>query len=273
MAIHPTALVDKGADIDASADIGPYCVIGPYVRIGAGTRLVSHVHVTADTTLGSGNVVHPFAALGGPPQDLKFKGERARLTIGDNNVIRESVTMNIGTAHGHMEVKVGSHCLFMAYSHVAHDCTVGSHVIVGNGVGLAGHVTVNDYAILGGLSGVHQFCELGRAAFIGGGSMVSQNVPPMCTAVGNRAQLAGLNIIGLRRAGWSRDKIHMVRSAFRSLFLSDLPRKQAFEVTEREYAGKAPEIDEILAFVRRSAKRGVCSARRGPRVADLPTEE
>jgi UDP-N-acetylglucosamine acyltransferase len=273
MAIHPTAIVDRTAELDPSVEVGPYCVIGPDVHIGPNTRLISHVSIANYVTLGAGNTVHPFAALGGPPQDLKFKNEPSRLVVGDNNVIRESVTMNRGTAHGHMESKVGNGCLFMAYAHVAHDCTIGNNVILANCVGLAGHVTLQDNVSVAGLAGVHQFCELGRGAFIGGGAMVAQNVPPFCIAVGDRAELAGLNIIGLRRAGWPREKLHLLRDAFRRIFLSNEPRRVALEKVEGELAPQLAEIAELCAFIRRAGKRGVCSARRGPRVADLPTEE
>lgn len=272
MAIHSTAIVHAGAEIDPSADIGPYCVIGPHVKIGANTRLLSHVVIDNDTVVGTGNVIHPFAALGGPPQDLKFKGERSRLVVGDNNVIREGATLHLGTSHGHMETRVGSNCLLMAYSHVAHDCTVGNRVVLANSVALAGHVTVGDNVIMGGIAGVHQFCRIGRNAFIAGGAMASQDVPPFCIAKGDRAQLVGLNVIGLKRAGWSRDTIQTVRTAFQELFLSAGTRVAALERVERDFAPQCPEVAELCAFVR-GAKRGVCQARRGQPSTDPYEEE
>ncbi len=271
MAIHATAIIHSGAEIDPTAEIGPYCVIGPRVKIGPATRLISHVVVDNDTTLGASNVIHPFAALGGPPQDLKFKGERSRLVIGDNNVIREGATLHLGTSHGHMETRVGSNCLLMAYSHVAHDCTVGDRVVLANSVGLAGHVTVGDNVIMGGIAGVHQFCRVGRNAFVAGGAMASQDVPPFCIAKGDRAQLVGLNIIGLKRAGWSRDTIQLVRKAFHELFLSDGTRLAALERTEQDLAPQAAEVAEMCRFVR-AAKRGVCRARMAEPSTD-PYEE
>ncbi len=262
MAIHPTAVVHEGAQIDPSAEIGPYCVIGPHVRIGEKTRLIAHVVVDNHTTLGARNVVHPFASIGGAPQDLKFKGEPSRVVIGDDNTIREGVTINIGTQGGHMETRLGNNCLLMAYSHIAHDCTVGNRVILANGVGLAGHVEVHDFVILGGMSGVHQFCTVGRNAFIAGGALVAQNVPPFCIAQGDRAQLVGINVIGLKRAGWTRERINTVRETFKRLFLSDTTRMVALERTERELAPEHPEAAEICKFIRDS-KRGVCPPRLG----------
>lgn len=259
MAIHPTAVVSAGAEIDPSAEIGPFCVVGPRVKIGAGTQLLSHVVVDNDTHLGERNVVHSFAVVGGRPQDLKFKGEPARLLVGNDNVIREGVTLNIGTAGGHMETRIGSGNLLMAYSHVAHDCVVGDHTVIGQSVGLAGHVDIGDRVILGGISGVHQFCNIGRHAFLAGGAMAAQNVPPFCIAQGDRAELVGINVVGLKRAGWSREKINVVREAFRRLFRSDSTRLYALERTEAELAPEHAEVAEMCRFIRAS-KRGVCAA-------------
>jgi UDP-N-acetylglucosamine acyltransferase len=267
MAIHPSAVVAQGAEIDPSADIGPYCVIGPNVKIGAETKLIAHVVVQNDTTLGARNIVHPFAALGGTPQDLKFKGEPSRLVIGDDNVIREGATLHIGTSHGHMETRVGSNCLLMAYSHVAHDCTVGNRVVLAQSVGLAGHVSVGNNVNVGGMAGVHQFCRIGRNAFLAGGAMAAQDVPPFCIAQGDRAQLVGINVVGLKRAGWPREKINAVREAFRRLFLAETTRLMALEETERDLAQAHPEVAEICTFIR-EAKRGVCQAR-----ATLPSTD
>ena len=260
MAIHPTAIVHDGAVIDASADIGPYCIIGPNVKIGAGTRLIAHVVVDNHTTIGEHNTIFPYASVGGQPQDLKFGGEEARLVIGDHNTIREGATLNIGTAGGDMQTTLGNHCLMMAYSHLAHDCQVGNYVVLANSVALAGHVTVHDHVIIGGLAAVHQFCRIGRNAFIAGGTMVAQDVPPFCIAQGDRAQLAGLNIVGLKRGGWDRERIGALRDGFKSLFQSELPRMLALEETEREV--EQEDVRELCAFVR-SAKRGVCAPRVG----------
>ncbi len=267
MAIHPTAVVHKGAEIDSTAEVGPFCVIGPKVKVGPQSRLLAHVVVDGDTTIGARNVIHPFAALGGTPQDLKFKGEPARVVVGDDNVIRECVTIHIGTQAGHMETRIGNSCLLMAYVHIAHDCAVGNRVIMASYVGLAGHVTIHDNVIVGGHAGVHQFCTIGRNAYIGGSAMVAQSVPPFCIAKGDRAKLASINIIGLRRAGFARDKIHAIRRAFQVLFLSDEPAKVALARAEAELAPNLAEIDEMCRFVR-AQKRGVCQGRRGPRVVE-----
>lgn len=267
MAIHATALIDKHAEIDSSAEIGPYCIVGPHVRIGPQTRLLSHVVIENHTTIGARNQIHPFARLGGPPQDLKFKGEPARLVVGDDNVIREGVTLNIGTQGGHMETKIGNNCLLMAYSHVAHDCIVGNRVILANSVGLAGHVELADSVIMGGISAIHQFCRVGRNAFIAGGAMVAQDIPPFCIAQGDRAQLMGLNITGIKRAGWSREKINLLRDGFKRLFLSNTTRMLALDITEKEFATSCPEVLEICQFIRK-AKRGVCPAYVGPSTDD-----
>lgn len=267
MAIHSTAVVHRGAEIDASADIGPYCVLGAHVRIGPLTRLLGHVVVDNHTTIGARNVIHPFAVVGGNPQDLKFKGEPGRLTIGDDNVIREGATLNIGTATGHMESRIGSHCLLMAYSHVAHDCRLGDHVVLANSVGLAGHVDIGDHAIFGGLSGLHQFCRVGRYAFIAGGGMVAQDVLPFCIAQGDRAQHVGVNVVGLKRAGLSRDVIGEIREAFQELFHSDGTRLVALERTEKVLGNGSPHVREMIDFMR-SAKRGVCP----PRLAAPPAD-
>ncbi len=260
MGIHPTAIVHGGAEVDSSAEIGPYCVVGPKVKIGPETRLVSHVVVDNHTTLGARNTVYPFASVGSPPQDLKFRGEPSRLTIGDDNVIRESATLNIGTEGGGMETRVGNGCLLMAFSHVAHDCVLGNHDILANGVGLAGHVTLGDRVIMGGMSGVHQFCRVGRNAFISAGAMVAQDVPPFCIAQGDRAQLVGINVVGLKRGGWTRESINAVREAFRSLFVAQTARLVALERVEKNLATAHAEVDEICQFIRRS-DRGVCPPR------------
>ncbi len=260
MAIDKTAVIDPKAEVDPSAIIGPFCAIGPNVKIGPETQLISHVAVQNHTTLGARNIIYPFTSVGGAPQDLKFKGEPSRLIIGDDNVFREGVTLNIGTEGGHMETRIGNRCLFMAYTHVAHDSTVGDGVVLANSAGLAGHVSVGDSVIIGGLAGVHQFCKVGRNAFLAAGAMVSQDVPPFCIAQGDRAQLVGINVIGLKRAGWDREKIQAIRDAFRRLFHSNGTRLLALDRTEAELAPLHPEVAEMCTFIR-EAERGVCSPR------------
>lgn len=262
MPIHPSAIVHPGAEIDPTAEIGPFCTVGPRVVIGPHTRLLSHVVVDNATTLGSHNTVYPFATVGSAPQDLKFRGEPARLVIGDHNVIREGATLNIGTEGGHMETRIGSHCLIMAYSHVAHDCRLGDRVILSNAVALAGHVDIGDGVIMGGLVGVHQFCRIGERAFLAGGAMVAQDVPPFCIAQGDRAQLVGLNIVGLKRSGWTRAQLRVVREAYAMLFL----RRQgtyadAIAHCEQVLAQSCDKVAQLCAFVRAS-ERGVCHALR-----------
>ena len=253
MATHPTAIIQPGAEIDPSAEIGPYCIIGPHVKIGANTRLIAHVFVDNDTTLGVGNVVHPFAALGGPPQDLKFKGEQTRLTIGADNTFREFVTINRGTAGGGGETTIGDSNFFMAYSHVAHDCHVGSQTIFANAATLAGHVTVEDDATIGAFSGVHQFCRVGRHGFIGGYTVVTQDALPFVKTVGNRAEAFGINTIGLERKGFSPDALSALRKAYRILFQSKLNTGQATERIEAELS-EYEECRYLVSFIRASTR-------------------
>lgn len=232
--IHPAAIVEDGAQIGPGARIGPWCHVGPQVKLGAGVMLDSHVVVTGDTTVGQGTRIWPFACLGSQPQDLKFLGEDSRLIIGARNMIREYVTMNPGTSGGGGVTSVGDGCLFMVSSHVGHDCRVGNGVILANNVPLGGHVTVEDRAIIGGNAAVHQHCRIGRAAMIGGLTGVERDVIPYASATGDRARLAGLNLIGLRRAGVSRAEITALRTAYEMIFddslggsLSDRARQAA----------------------------------------------
>ena len=202
--VHPTAVVHPGARLHETVEVGPYAVIGEKVTIGEGTRVGPHVVIDGRTTIGARNRIFPFASVGGAPQDLKYAGEDTQLIIGDGNTLRESTTLNIGTAGGGGVTRVGNNNLFMAYSHVAHDCVVGNGCVVANSVALAGHVVLEDSVILGGLSAVHQFTRLGKHSFIAGGSMVVMDVAPYCTAQGDRAELAGLNVVGLQRHGFTR---------------------------------------------------------------------
>lgn len=258
--VHPTALVSDGATLAPDVEVGPFCMVGPDATIGAGSKLLSHVVVENHVTIGERNTFHPFSVIGGRPQDLKFGGESARLLIGNDNTFRESVTLNIGTEHGTMETRIGNGCLFMALSHVAHDCVIGDRVIVANSVALAGHVHIADRVTLGGLAAVHQFCRIGRNAFIGGGAMVALDVPPFCIAQGDRAGLAGVNVVGLKRAGWNKDELRAVREAYKELFVSDSTRQAALERVEKEAAQASPLVKELTDFIRASA-RGVCAAR------------
>jgi UDP-N-acetylglucosamine acyltransferase len=258
--IHPTAVIEPGAQIGDGAFIGPYCLVGADVSLAEGVRLISHVAVAGRTAIGPNTHIYPFASIGHPPQDLKYKGEPSRLEIGANNIIREHVTMNPGTAGGGMCTRVGNNCLFMMSAHVAHDCVVGNHVILANNATLAGHVTVGEYAILGGLSAVHQFARIGAHAMVGGLSGVEQDVIPYGTVLGNRARLAGLNVIGLKRRGFSRAEIASLRKAYRLLFAEEGSMAERLNDVTEMYASNQAVMD-IVEFIRIDSSRAICQPR------------
>ncbi len=255
MAIHPTAIVDKHAELDGSVEVGPYAVIGPKVKIGARTRVGPHAVIEGDTTLGEGNVLFQFAAVGAIPQDLKYAGEATRLVIGNSNQIREFATVHIGTAGGGGVTRVGNGCLLMANSHVAHDVQLGDGCVLANSVALAGHVVVEDHVIFGGLAAVHQFTRIGRLAFVSGGAMVTQDVPPYVTVQGDRAEVVGINTVGLTRAHFDEHAQTRVKSAFKILYRSKLGFREAIAHVRAEHGGHA-EIDHLVAFLENS-ERGV----------------
>lgn len=255
--IHPTALVAAGAEIGEGVSIGAYSVIGPDVRIGPGTSVGPHVVIEGRTTIGARNLIHQFASLGSRPQDLKFKGEPSELIIGDDNQIREYVTIQPGTAHGTMKTIVGSGNLFMVSSHVAHDCRVGDRNVVANGVAFGGHVEVGTGVILGGMAGLHQFVRVGDLAFIGAGSMVSRDVPPFAMAQGDRCSLRGINLVGLRRAGVPASDIQAVKRAYRKMFMQKGGPKLNAESLEADLVG-IPAVQRIVAFLGAS-RRGFVS--------------
>ena len=256
--IHPTAVIAPGAVIGEDTFIGPYCVIEGDVTIGDGTKLVSHVSVGGRTTIGKHCTIYPFSSLGHPPQDLKFKGEPSQLVIGDHNVIREHVTMNPGTEGGGLMTTVGSHCLFMVGAHIAHDCRVGNRVIMANNATLGGHVEVGDHAIIGGLAAVHQFVRIGNNAIIGGMSGVEHDVIPYGSVMGERANLAGLNLVGLKRCGFDRDTIHALRNAYKMLFEDEDGTLVERAVKTRDHYKNVPEVQQILAFVNDKGSRSLC---------------
>ena len=256
MVQHPTAVVDQAAELDDRVDIGPYAVIGPGVKVGKGTRIESHVVMEGNTTIGSDNVIHSFAIVGSRPQDLKYEGEPSELIIGDGNTIREFASLNPGTRGGGMVTRVGHRNLLMMQSHIAHDCIIGDDNIVANGAMLGGHVTVGDRVIIGALVGVHQFVAIGSGAIVGAGSMVSKDVPPYCNATGDRVRLRGLNLEGLRRQGFEKDRIDAIRRAYRILFRSGLRLKDAVEKVFRDVP-RTREVDQMIRFVEGS-RRGVC---------------
>jgi UDP-N-acetylglucosamine acyltransferase len=253
MAIHPTALVDQGAQVDPTCEIGPYAVVGPGVKLGARTTVAAHAVVTGRTTLGEGNRVFSHAVIGEIPQDLKYRGEATALVIGDRNTFRECVTINLGTAQGGGVTTIGNGCLFMANSHVGHDCRVGDGAIIANSVALAGHVMLEDHVHISGLAAAHQFCRIGRLAFVSGLTGVVMDVPPYCTAVGARAELAGLNTVGMQRAGMDEEQVGRVKQAYKIVFRSNIGLAEALAQLEQEL-GTFPEIAHFVAFLKGSQR-------------------
>ncbi len=256
--LHPTAIIAPTVKLAANVSVGPYCVLGGEVEIGEGTELVSHVVIGGRTRIGKNNTIFPFASLGHAPQDLKYKGEKSQLTIGDNNVIREHVTMNPGTEGGGMMTTVGSHGLFMVGSHVAHDCRVGDHVILANNATLGGHVHVGDHSIIGGLAAVHQFVRIGAYAIVGGMSGVEHDVIPYGSVMGERANLAGLNLVGLKRHGFNRDAIHALRNAYKILFEEETGTLADRAQKARENYAAVDEVMQVLAFMDDKGSRSLC---------------
>jgi UDP-N-acetylglucosamine acyltransferase len=254
--IHPTALVDPRAELDSSVEVGAYSVIGPGVRVGRGTRIKSHVVVEGNTTLGEDNTIFPFASVGSIPQDLKYKGEASQLIIGNHNTIREYVSMNPGTTGGGMVTRVGDRNLLMMYCHIAHDCLLGNNNIIANGATLGGHVVIEDFVIVGGLVGIHQFVKVGSGAILGAGSMASKDIPPFCNATGDRAELRGLNVEGLRRRGFSKEQIEVLRKAYRVIFQSGLRTREALAEVRRRFP-ESREVEQMASFIERS-QRGIC---------------
>lgn len=256
--IHPSAVVDPGAELGADVTIGPFVVIESDVIIGSGSRIDSHACIKQYTRMGARNRVHSHAVVGGESQDLKFHGEVTWLRVGDDNTIREFATLHRGTAGGGGETRVGNSNLLMAYTHVAHDCVLGNHIIMSNGATLAGHVNVGDHAIIGGLSAVHQFTRIGRNAFVGGMTGVAQDLPPWMLAAGARALVHGPNLVGLRRVGANRETVAAMKHAFRMIWRSELLRQEALEALSAEYA-HMPEVMEFIEFIQKS-ERGLCPA-------------
>jgi len=261
-AIHASAILEDGARLGADVRIGPFCVVGRDVTLGDGCELVSHVAIAGRTSIGGGARIFPFASIGHQPQDLKYAGEPSTLTIGANCLIREGVTMNPGTSGGGMETVIGDRCAFLANSHVGHDCRVGNDVILSNNVMLAGHVTIGDFVIIGGGAAVIQFTRVGTHAFIGGLSGLENDLIPYGMALGNRARLSGLNIIGLQRRGFLRDDIHSLRRAYRALFADEGALMERVEDVAQEFA-EHPQVHEILDFIRTGGERALCTPRNG----------
>lgn len=256
--IHSTAVVHARAQLADDAVVGPYCVVEEDTVIGPGNKLDPFVRILPGVTLGSGNHVHTNAVIGGDPQHLTFSGEGCRVEIGDNNEIREFVTIHRGTKESGGVTRIGSNCLLMAYAHVAHDCRLGDHVVMANAVNLAGHAQLGNHVTIGGVTGVHQWARIGDYAFLGAVSALSQDIPPYLMAAGNRATLRGPNLIGLRRHKFSREAISAIRNAYRMIFRSETPRQDSLNEVEAEY-GHLPEIVNLVEFIRGS-ERGVATA-------------
>ena len=255
--MHKTALIDAKAKISKDVKIGAFSLIGPNVQIGQGTEIQSHVNITGNTIIGSNNKIYPFASIGNDPQDLKFKGEKNLLEIGDNNIIREYVTINPGTEAGGGKTKVGNNCLFMVSSHIAHDCIVGDNVILANNVPLGGHAHVDDNAIIGGNSAVQQFTRVGKFAMIGGMCGVVRDVIPYGIAHGNRSILQGLNLIGLRRKNIPNNKILSLSEAYKIIFKDENLTKNLSNLSND--LGKNELVSEVVNFIKKDKKRPICT--------------
>ena len=251
--IHPTAVVDPGADIHSDVDIGPYSVIGPDVTIGSGTRIWPHVVIEGPSIIGRDNRIHSFCSIGGAPQDKKYAGEPTTLAIGDRNTIRENCTINRGTAQDRGHTAIGNDNWIMAYVHVAHDCVVDDHTILANNVTLAGHVSVGEYAILGGFTKVHQFCRVGAHAFCSMNSDLNRDVPPYVTASGRMAIPRGVNVEGLKRREFSTAQIRNVRTAYKILYRQELKLDEALAKLEQLQVDQ-PELSVLVEFVRQSER-------------------
>lgn len=259
--IHPSAVIEEGAKIGANCKIGPFCHIGSQVRLGDGVELHSHVVIAGDTTIGDETRIWPFASIGHQPQDLKFAGEASRLEIGARCMIRESVSMNPGTEGGGGLTSIGDDCLFMLGTHVGHDCHVGNCVIMANNASLAGHVVIEDDVIIGGLSGVHQFCKIGKGAVIGAVCMVTNDVIPYGAVVGERPDLSGLNLVGLKRRGIDKATINGLRSAFGDVFADNGTLKSRVTGAREKYNGN-PLVAEVLDFLESDSNRSFLMPRK-----------
>lgn len=255
--IHPTAIVSPGAQLGQDVEIGAFCTVGPRVQLGDGVRLVSHVVIEGATQIGAGTAVHPFAVLGGAPQHLAHKGEDTRLVVGERNIIREHVTMHTGTVGGGGVTRIGSDSLYMVGAHVAHDCIVGDRVTFANNATLGGHVVIGDFVFMGGLCAVHQFTRIGRYSFVGGGGVVTKDIIPYGSVWGNHAHLEGLNLVGLKRRGFSREAINALRAAYRLLFADEGTFQERLDDVAEAHAG-TPEVMEIVDFIRSEANRPLC---------------
>ena len=254
--VHPTAIIEPGAQLGVGVEIGPWCHVGRSVTVGDGAKLVSHVVVDGDTHIGEAALLYPFCTVGLSPQDLKYKGEATQCEIGARTQIREHCTIHRGTITGSGITRVGADCLLMAVVHVAHDCAIGDGVVIANNVVMGGHVSIGDGAVIGGSAALHQFVRIGRGAMVGGVSGVEADVIPFGSVLGNRARLSGLNVIGLRRRGVDRAGLHTLRAAMRRLFGTVGVFSTRLADVRATYAGD-PLVAEILAFIDAPSKRGL----------------
>jgi len=254
--IHPTAIVDPKAEIGEEVEIGPYTIIEKGVLIGSGTKIGPHVVIREGTRMGKDNQIYQFSSIGEAPQAFAYRGEPTTVQMGDHNIIREFVTLHRGTPKGGGKTAIGSNNLFMAYSHIAHDCQIGNQVVMANGATLAGHILIEDYAIIGGLSPIHQFCRIGTHAIISGLTGVGMDILPYMMAAGSRAKLYGLNTVGLKRHQFSEQTIRALKKAYRIIFRSGLPLEKAIKTIEEDEIATTAEVQHLLKFIQGS-KRGI----------------
>jgi UDP-N-acetylglucosamine acyltransferase len=253
--IHSTAIITSGAKISEGAEIGPYCIVGNNVKIGKNTKLASHV-VIENTEIGENCDVYPFTSIGLPPQDIRYKGEKTKVRIGDGNIIREYITIHRASVSGDGVTKIGNNNFLMAYVHIAHDCHLGNNIIMANATTLGGHVVVEDFAFIGGLVAVHQFARIGAHSMIGGFSAIPQDIPPYTTAAGERAKLYGLNTVGLKRRNFSDATISDLKKAYKILFRSKHTLKEAIDKVKHDL-GQSEEVKNFIEFIEKN-KRGIC---------------
>ncbi|MEK6582759.1 MAG: acyl-ACP--UDP-N-acetylglucosamine O-acyltransferase [Nitrospirota bacterium] len=254
--IHKTAIIDPNAVIDEDVFIGPFCIVGEGVKLKKGARLMSNVIIEGNTEIGEGCQIYPFASIGLPPQDIKYKGEKTGVRIGNNTVIREYASVHRASVGGDGMTAVGDNNFLMAYVHIAHDCKIGNNVVIANSAGLAGHVAVEDYAVIGGIVGVHQFTRIGAYAMVGAFSGIGQDIPPYTMASGPRAKLFGLNSVGLKRNGFPDSTINELKKAYKILFREKLTLKEALKKVQKDFPD-SKEIRYLVGFIEKN-KRGVC---------------
>ncbi|MDO9287372.1 MAG: acyl-ACP--UDP-N-acetylglucosamine O-acyltransferase [Thermodesulfovibrionales bacterium] len=254
--IHKTAIIDPNAVIDEDVSIGPFCIVGEGVKLKKGARLMSNVIIEGNTEIGEGCQIYPFASIGLPPQDVKYKGEKTGVRIGNNNIIREYASIHRASVGGDGMTAVGDNNFLMAYVHIAHDCRIGNNVVIANSAGLAGHVAVEDYAVIGGIVGVHQFTRIGAYAMVGAFSGIGQDIPPYTMASGPRAKLFGLNSVGLKRNGFPDSTINELKKAYKILFREKLTLKEALKKVQKEFS-HSKEIKHLVEFIEKNT-RGIC---------------